>query len=96
MTQPRSDKNAKSPSTMRAQRTEITNLIFLWDIEFTKSFYDSPKKNLKTNYINYMQLKITIKSNLRKRGPLCYGQGFHLRPEAGRFVRSFAIPRPVL
>ena len=23
-------------------------------------------------------------------------QGFHLRPEAGRFVRSFAIPRPVL
>ena len=25
-----------------------------------------------------------------------YSQGFHLRPEAGRFVRSFAIPRPVL
>ena len=23
-------------------------------------------------------------------------QGFYLRPEAGRFVRSFAIPRPVL
>ena len=25
-----------------------------------------------------------------------YIQGFHLRPEAGRFVRSFAIPCPVL
>ena len=23
-------------------------------------------------------------------------QGFHLRPEAGRFVRSFVIQRPVL
>ena len=38
----------------------------------------------------------TNQKHLNKSKKILFSWGFHLRPEAGRFVRSFAIPRPVL
>ena len=47
-----------------------------------------------TYNLNFPKVEVEVLWKSSIKIPLL--QGFHLRPEAGRFVRSFAIPRPVL
>ena len=60
---------------------------------FYKRKYTSKSFSIK-HLLEKQDRKVFRKVSGIDRHPL--RQGFHLRPEAGPFVRSFAIPRPVL